>query len=73
MLDFNRLAVQLGERGRQPLRTAPTDAKEHHYGAHASSVTTEAFWLQPHRRGRWKLSNERLFVDEVRDTAGSPP
>jgi len=31
------------------LGTAPTDAKEHHHGAHASSVTTAAFGL--HRIG----------------------
>ncbi len=35
-----------------------------------------AFWLQPHRTETFKLSNDRMFVEKVRDIAGlslSPP
>jgi hypothetical protein len=67
------------------LRTTPVDAT--HWSIRSMAAATGfshttirrmwvAFGLQPHRSQTFKLSNDPLFVDEVRDIVGlylSPP
>src|SRR3954452_5210624 len=67
------------------LRTTPVDATHWSIRSMAgetgfSHTTIRRIWaafsLQPHRRQTFKLSNDPLFVDKVRDIVGlylSPP
>lgn len=67
------------------LETAPVDATQwstrsmaRHLGRSQSTVSRvwRAFGLAPHKQDSWKLSNDPLFVEKVRDVVGlylNPP